>query len=338
MKLLGQQKELVLKRYTENTGAYHLYLKGRYFWFKSTPAEFRKSLEYFQRAVDADPEYTLGYFGIASYFGFASSWGFMAPEEGWPKMEVATMKALSLDDSLPEVHHGLAALKWVYYRDWAGADKAFKRAIELNSKIGVIHSHYSVYLTVVGRFAEAIEQGIHALKLDPLSIRVRRNYAATLYHARQYDEAIKQFSEALHLEPNEAELHEQLADVYEQLKLDQECINEWQRAMTLVGDDEFAAIIGTTYAQEGFGEAVRTLVNRRLERLAERAKADQYVPAAQFARSFMRLDDKDQVFKSLEKAVNERNALSLLINTDPLYDNVRTDPRFAMFRKGINLQ
>lgn len=338
MRLMGQQKDLVLKRYTENTEAYHLYLKGRYFWFKSTPAEFRKSLEYFQRAVDVDPEYTPGYFGIASYFGFASSWGFMAPEEGWPKMEAATMKALSLDDSVPEVHHGLAALKWVYYRDWPAADKAFRRAIELNPQIGVIHSHYSVYLTVLGHFDDAIEQGTHALELDPLSIRVRRNHAATLYHARRYDEAIKHYSEALHLEPNDAELHEQLGDVYEQLSLDQECVNEWQSAMTLRGDRELAAMLRNTYAQESFVEAVRTLAKRRLQRLTERAKAGQYVPAAHFARACVRLDDKEEVFKWLGKAVNERNALSLLVDTDPLYDRVRTDPRFAIIRKGMNLQ
>jgi TolB-like protein/Tfp pilus assembly protein PilF len=337
MKLLGQQKELVLKRYTENTEAYHLYLKGRYFWFKSTPAEFRKSLEYFQRAVDADPDYTLGYFGIASYFGFASSWGFMAPEEGWPKMEAATIKALSLDDSLPEVHHGLAALKWVYYRDWPGADKAFKRAIELNSKIGVIHSHYSVYLTVVGRFDEAIEQGTHALELDPLSIRIRRNYGTALYHARRYDEAVKHYSETLHLEPNEAELHEQLADVYQQLRLDQECINEWQSAMRLAGDYQFAALLATTYARGGFDEAIRALAKRNLERLTERKKGGQYVAAAHFARACVRLDDRAQVFRWFDEACNERNAFSLLINTDPLYDSVRTDARFAMFSQAINL-
>ncbi len=338
MKLLDQQKELVLQRYTDDTEAYHLYLKGRYFWFKSTPAEFRKSLEYFQRAVDADPEYTLGYFGIASYFGFASSWGFMDPEEGWPKMEAATTKALSLNDSLPEVHHGLAALKWVYYRDWSGADKAFKRAIELNPANGFIRSHYSIYLTVVSRFDEAIEQGALALALDPLSIRVRRNYAATLYHARRYDEAVKQCTEALHLEPNEAELHEQLADVYEQLRLMEECINEWRSAIELAGDHYFAATVGATYAQGGFDEAMRTLAKGNLERLKERSKEGQYVPAARFARAYVRLNDTEQLFKWLDKASTERNALSLLFNSDPLYDRVRTDQRFATVRTAMNLQ
>jgi len=165
LQLLGKEKAALLKRYTDNTEAYNLYLKGRYFWFKSAPQEFRKSRDYFQRAVDADPAYTLSYFGLASFYGFASSWGMMPPQEGWPRMEAATMKALALDDTLAEVHHGLAALKWVYYRDWSAADQAFQRAIELNPQVGAIHSHYSIFLSVIGKLDEAIAEGRQALQL-----------------------------------------------------------------------------------------------------------------------------------------------------------------------------
>ena len=337
VQLLGEEKNAVLKRHTENTEAYHLYLKARYFWFKSAPQEFRKSRDYFQRAVDADPSYALGYFGLASFYGFASSWGLMPPQEGWARMEAATMKALALDATLAEVHHGLAALKWVYYRDWSGAEQAFRKAIELNPQIGAIHSHHSIFLSVIGRHDEAIAAGQRALELDPLSIRIHRNQAGRFYHARRYDEAVKQFSEALELDPNDASLHEEIGDVYEQLGLHQEAIAEWTKAITLDGDDELAGIIGEGYSGSGFAAAVQAIARKRLDRLNERVKRSEYVPAVHFARAYLRSGETEQAFRRLEEARDERNAYPLLMKSDPFYDGLRAHPRFAAILKSMNL-
>jgi TolB-like protein len=328
VELLGGQKELVLKRHTENTEAYNLYLKGRYFWFKSAPQEFLKSRDYFQRAVEVDPTYALGYFGLASYFGFASSWGFMSPAEGWPPMETAVMRALALDETLAEVHHALAALKWVYYRDWTGADNSFRRAIELDPQAGSIHSHYSIYLTVMGRSEEAIAEGRKALDLDPLSIRLHRNQGANSYHARRYAEAANQYAEALELDPNDAAVHDELGDVYEQMGRDRDAMDQWHLAMKLAGDDELATILSTTYAEHGLLTAVRAIARKRVERLSDRVKRGDYVPAAHFVRAYFRSGDREQTFKWLAEVRDERNALSLLIRTDPLYDGLRADARF----------
>jgi len=338
VQLLGDEKEAMLKRHTENTEAYHLYLKGRYFWFKSAPQEFRKSRDYFQRAVDADPAYALGYFGLASFYGFASSWGLMPPREGWNRMEAATMKALGLDDTLAEVHHGLAALKWVYYRDWSGAEQAFRKALELNPQVGAIHSHHSIFLSVIGRHDEAIAAGRRALELDPLSIRIHRNQAARFYHARRYDEAVRQFSEALELDPNDASLHEELGDVYEQLGLQHEAIAEWTKAMTLAGDDELAGTLGEVYSESGFAAAVQAIARKRLERLNERVQRGEYVPAAHFARACLRSGDTERAFCWLEEAREERNAYPLLMNSDPVYSGLRAQPRFAAMLKTMNLK
>jgi len=338
VQLLGDEKQAVLKRHTENTEAYHLYLKGRYFWFKSAPQEFRKSRDYFQRAVDADPAYALGYFGLASFYGFASSWGLMPPREGWNRMEAATMKALGLDDTLAEVHHGLAALKWVYYRDWSGAEQAFRKALELNPQVGAIHSHHSIFLSVIGRHDEAIAAGRRALELDPLSIRIHRNQAARFYHARRYEEAARQFSEALELDPNDASLHEELGDVYEQLGLQHEAIAEWTKAMTLAGDDELAGTLGEVYSESGFAAAVHAIARMRLERLNERVQRGEYVPAAHFARACLRSGDTERAFCWLEEAREERNAYPLLMNSDPVYSGLRAQPRFAAMLKTMNLK
>jgi TolB-like protein/Flp pilus assembly protein TadD len=338
VQLFGEEKDAVLKRHTENTEAYHLYLKARYFWFKSAPQEFRKSRDYFQRAVDADPSYALGYFGLASFYGFASSWGLMPPQEGWKSMEAATMKALALDDTLAEVHHGLAALKWVYYRDWPGAEQAFRKAIELNPQIGAIHSHHSIFLSVIGRHDEAIAAGQRALELDPLSIRIHRNQAGRFYHARRYDEAIRQFSEALELDPNDASLHEEIGEVYEQLGRYQEAIAEWTKAIILDGDDELAGILGEVYSESGFAAAVQAIARKRLERLDERVKRSEYVPAVHFARAYLRSGDTEEAFRRLEEAREERNAYPLLMKSDPLYDGLRAQPRFAAILKSMNLE
>ena len=338
VKLLGEEKAAVLKRHTENTEAYRLYLKGRYFWFKSAPGEFRKSRDYFQRAVDADPAYALGYSGLSYYYGFASSWGLMPPDEGWPRMEAALMKALELDDTLVEVHNGLAAFKWVYQRDWAGAEREFKRGIELNPKFAAIHSHYSIYLTVMRRLDEAIAEGRRALELDPLSVRINRNQGSRFYYARRYDEAVRQYREALELEPDDASVHEELGDAYEQKEMFGEAMTEWQKAMTLAGDEELAALLGKAYSEEGFGGAVRAVAQKRLERLNERVKSGEYVPAGYFARACLRLGDKEQALRWLEEARGEHNVFPLMINSDPFYDSLRTDPRFAALLKGMHLE
>jgi tetratricopeptide (TPR) repeat protein len=328
VRLLGKDKTALLKRYTENTEAYHLYLKGRYFWFKSAPQEFRKSREYFERAVNADPAYALGYFGLASYYGFASSWGMMRPEEGWPLMETATVKALELDDTLAEVHHGLAALKWVYYRDWSGAEEAFRRALELNPEIAAIHSHYSIFLSVIGKLDDALEEGKRALKLDPLSIRLHRNQAGRFYMARRYDAAIRQYVDALELDPDDALMHEELGDVYQLMGRYADAITEWTNAATLSRDDELAAILRKIGSEEDFGEGIKSIARIRLERLNERLKRDEYVPAAHLARLYVSLGDTDEAFRWLEKARDERNAFPLLIKRDPFYDDLHADARF----------
>jgi len=252
-------------------------------------------------------------------------------------MEAATMKALALDATLAEVHHGLAALKWVYYRDWSGAEQAFRKAIELNPQVGAIHSHHSIFLSVIGRHDEAIAAGKRALELDPLSIRIHRNQAARFYHARRYEEAIRQFAEAMELDPSDASLHEEIGDVYEQLGLQQEAIAEWTNAMTLGGDDDLAGILGEVYSESGFAAAVQAIARKRLERLNERVNRGEYVPAAHFARAYLRSGETEQAFRRLDEAREERNAFPLLMKSDPFYDGLREHPRFAAILKTMNL-
>jgi tetratricopeptide (TPR) repeat protein len=253
-------------------------------------------------------------------------------------MQTALAKALELDDSLAEVHNGLAALKWAYHRDWPGAEREFRRAIELNPQVAEVHSHFSIYLSVMGRFDVAIAEGKRALELDPLSIRLIRNQGNRFYFARRYDEAVNQYREALELEPDDAAVHEELGNVYEQQGLDAEALAEWQRAIMLTGDEELALILSSANVADGFTGAVRAMARKRLERLNGLVNRGGYAPAVYFARACLRLGDKDEALWWLEEAREERNVYPLMINIDPFFDSVREDPRFAAIVESMNLK
>ena len=170
LELSKEDKTRLVKHHTQSTRAYQLYLKGRYYWWKNSPEEYRKSRDYFHRAVEEDPCYALGYCGLNSFYGYGAAWGMMPPDEGWPKAEWAVAKALELDDQLAEAHLELAALKMVYYLDWIGTEREAKRAIELSPGFDEIHYMYSFFLVVMRRFREAVAEGNRALACNPFSL------------------------------------------------------------------------------------------------------------------------------------------------------------------------
>ncbi len=339
LKLFGAEKVAVLKRYTDNPQAYEFYLKGIYYRWKLTSEEFRKCGDYFHRAVEIDPNFALGYFGLNSYYGYGTAWGLlpMPPEEGWAKAEAAITKGLELDPTMPELQLSLAALKLVNYREWDEARKRIERAAELNPKIHEIHHLYSSYLLAVGRFDDAIAEARKALELDPLSLNYSRFLSVCFFFARRSDEAVRQFREALELEPNNPSVHEILGGVFYQQGMFAEAVAEWHRAMTLEGDDKLAAILSRAYAENDFVAAVQVVAQERLERLKAKAESGEFVLAMHFARAYQMLGDKEQAFDWLEKAVDERNVFPLLLNSDPFYDSLRADLRFTALLRRVGL-
>jgi TolB-like protein/Flp pilus assembly protein TadD len=337
LKLLGEQKAAVLKHPTQNPKAYLLYLRGQYYRWKTAPEEFGKCCEYFDRAVKADPSFALGYFGLNSFYGYGSAFGMIPPDEGWPKAEAALRKALELDGTLPEAHLSLAAFLLVCNRNWAGAEKEIKRVLVLNPKLAEVHHLYSFYFLTQGRFDEAIAEGRLALECDPLSLMYGRSLGECLSFAGRLDEAVAQYHETLELEQNNVSLHMLLGDAYERQGRVGDAIAEWQKASALTGDPVLAAALGSASAEGDLAAAIGWLARKDLERASEREKRDGYVPAIEYARAFLRLGDWEQAFGWFEKAGAERNAFSLLINSDPFYDPLRTDPRFGDLCKRIDL-
>jgi TolB-like protein/TPR repeat protein len=327
--LLGGQKAAVLKHHTGNTEAYDLYLTGRYFWSRQAPQDFRKSRDYFQRAVEADPEYALGYCGLAFFYGFGSSWGFIPPDAGWPQAEAAASKALALDATLGEAHLALAALKMVSERDWPASERELGRAIALNPKLAEVHSVRGLFQRARGRFDEAIAEGRRALHLDPLSVRFARNLGGTYYFARRYGEAIRLYLDALEFDPNNVPLLQDLGDAYERNGVVDEAIAAWQKAYALTGGDAFASAMPGIHTAEGFGAVVRASGEFTLQRLERRTQAGEHVPAIDYVRAYVKSGNTERALTWLEKACEERNAFALFISTDPAFDTLREDSRFA---------
>ena len=337
LRLLGEERLAILKHHTENPKAYLFYLKGQYYRWKTAPEEFRKCCDYFERAVDADPSFALGYFGLNSYYGYGSAWGVLAPDEGWPKAYAALIKALELDETLPEAHLSLAAFLLVHDRNWAGAEKEIKRVLASNPKLAEIHHLYSFYFLTMGRFDHAIAEGRRALECDPLSLIYGRSLGMCLYFARRYEEAVAQYHETLELDQDNISVHELLGNAYERQGRQSEAIAEWQKATVLAGDYEFAARLGSTYAEGNLARAACERARRSVEQASQKASRGGYIPAIEYARAWIRIGDSEQAFCWLDKACSERNVFSLLLNSDPYYDNLRADERFEHLRQRIGL-
>jgi DNA-binding winged helix-turn-helix (wHTH) protein/tetratricopeptide (TPR) repeat protein len=329
LELSNEEKGRLFKHYTTSARAYQLYLKGRYFWWKNTTQEYKKSRDYFHRAVEEDPCYALGYCGLNSFYGFGAAWGILPPEDGWPKAEWAVTKALELDDQLAEAHLDLSALKMVYHLDWAGAEREAKRAIELNPGFDEIHYAYSFFLVVMRRFPEAVAEARRALECNPFSIRISQHVGYALYCGRNYDLAIHQYLKALELDPNDASGHEALGDAYHQIGEFRKAVEQWTKAMRLANDTELVTAFGAPNTKQAIDKAVRTIAAKRLGQLERDRESGAYVPAMRFAREHLQAGHREEALRWLALACEERNVFSLLIASDPFYDPLRDDPRFA---------
>lgn len=338
LRLSGEEQQRLVKHDTTNAEAYRAYLRGIYYWNKGLGPGFEKSGEYFQQAIDLDPSYAKAYAALADYYGFATVVvGLLPPNEGWPKMEAATNKALALDDTLAEPYNALAAVKLYYYRDWPAAERAFRRGIELNPNYAEIHGHYSLCLTLFGRDEEALAEAQRSVELDPLSPRFNYFSGKMLFMMRQYDRAIERFRKTLGLDPNYVPAHEDLGYAYEKKGMQMEAVAEWSKALTLRGSGEQASTLERTYAASGFEAAVHALAKQQLEKLNERMRRGEYVPAFEYVTTYTRLSDKEQAFAWLDKAVQERNSFVFEVRLNPVYDKLRDDPRFADLLRRVGL-
>jgi tetratricopeptide (TPR) repeat protein len=336
LKLTGAEKKRLTKRYTENTEAYHLYLKGRYHWNKFNEVGFRKAIECFQQAIEHDPAYALAYAGLADCYVSLSTFNVIPSKEGFPKARAAALKALEIDDTLADAHTSLARIKSSFDWDWLAAEEEFKRAIELNPNYATAHHLYGRHLMIMGRFDEAAVEIRRASELDPLSLLINADLSAPLFFARQYDQAIESLRETIEMDPNFALAHVRLGGAYECKGMYEEAIAEYQRAIELSGSSAdnptTSAVLAHVYAASGRGDQARAMLNR-LKEQSQRG----YVSPCDIAEVHAALGEEDQAFEWLEKAYKLRSCDLRFLKVSQLMDSLRSDPRFADLLRRVGL-
>jgi len=335
IELGSREKDLLLKRYTEDFEAYNLYLKGRYFWNKRTEQGYQKSLEYFQKAIEKDPIYALAYTGIADYYNLLGYYDYIPPKEAFLKARAAANKALEIDDTLAEAHNSLAMVKENYDWDWEGAEREYKRAIELNPSYATAHQWYAGYLRAMGRHEESIAENKKAQELDPLSPSIGTALGTNFISARQYDQAIEELQKVFEMDPDYMVAHFFMGLAYTGKGMYKEAIAEAQKALDLSGGEDtlIKAFLGVLYSLSGKRDEAKNV----LDELYELSK-QKYVSSWAIALIYAALGQKDQAFEWLEKAYEERDHWLPSIKVLPLLDSLRSDPRFKALLKKMDLE
>lgn len=328
---LTQEGDRPGKEQLPNPQAYDAYLKGRYFWSKFTLDGVRKSLEYYQEAIDKDPPYAPPYAGLAFSYINLVNLGILPPREGCAKAETQLEYALEKDDSLAEAHAWLGYVKMHYDWDLAGAEKEFQRAIELNPGDAQIHHVYGHYLLAMGRVTEAWTESRRTLELDPSGIRSNSHQGWHYFHVRDYDQAIRELQRALTMEPSDGYSRRYLANAYEQKGLYSQAIAALQ-ATPVPPIPVMRAALGYAYAVAGNQSEARKIASE-LEKDGKR----EYVSALDIALIYLGMGDRNRALNWLERAFQERSWFLIYVKVDPRFDLLRSDSRFKNLLRRIGL-
>lgn len=325
--LTPQEKESLNRRQTESEAAYDAYTKGRYFWNKRTPEGYLKAYQYFQQAVNLDPKYAAAYAGIADCYLLGGAEIPTGKEHDASK--VYALKALEIDDTLAEAHPSLAYTMSANDFDWQSADAEFRRAIELNPNYVTAHHWYAYHLVSLGRLDSALVEIKRALEIDPTSLIVNTDTGHILYFARRYDEAVAQYGKVLEMDPNFRVAHWRLGEVYERQGLYTQAIAELQKAL-VTGDDAVLTWLGHAYAVTGRKDEALKIITQ----LKSQSKADS---TYYLALVYTGLGEKDEAFQWLQKSFELKNGAIAVIQSEPMLDGLRSDPRYRDLLRRMKL-
>jgi TolB-like protein/DNA-binding winged helix-turn-helix (wHTH) protein len=313
--------------------AYDLYLKGRYFWNKRTAEGFRQAADYFQQAIDKDPNYGRAYAGLADTFSLMSAWYLGPQNELMPKARTAALRALELDESLAEAHASLALIRENYDYDWSGSEKEFRRAIQLGPQYATAHQWYAEFFSWQGRFEEAFAESDQARQLDPLSLIITSDYASILYRSRQYDSALKQCQSVLELDPNFDHEWILMIPSYLQLGRYNEAVSLFNRWAAREQGPWKWAWGAAVYGSSGHAEEARRAL-AKLEQVSG-SRADR---TPMLLQAYSGTGQKERFIELLQKAYSEHSNAVVQIKVDPMYDPIRSDPRFEDLLRRVGLQ
>ncbi len=317
---VGEQKQLE---------AYRLYLKGRNAWNKRTREGMQQGIDFFQQAINADPNYAAAYAGLADCYNMQVIYGVDSPRDGFPKAKAAAVKALEMDETLAEAHTSLAFIKFRWDRDRVEAEREFLLAIKHKATYAPAHQWYSSYLVALERFDEAIAEAKRTAELEPLSFTGSSHLGWILYLSGRNDEAIAQCTKILNLDPNSFPARRYLGLAYEQKGMYAQAIDEFQKGVKISGSPLMLALLGHAYAVSGKTKEARQVLSD-LHDLSESREAEsrRYVSPYTVAAIHAGLGDKDQAFKWLEQANEERDVWLMNLKVDPVFAKLRSDKRF----------
>ncbi|HYV00547.1 MAG TPA: winged helix-turn-helix domain-containing protein [Pyrinomonadaceae bacterium] len=309
--------------------AYRLYLKGRNAWNKRTREGMEQGIDFFQQAINADPNYAAAYAGLADCYNMQVIYGVDSPKEGFPKAKAAAVKALEMDDTLAEAHTSLAFIKFRWDRDRVEAEREFLLAFKQKATYAPAHQWYSSYLVALERFDEAIAEAKRTAELEPLSFTGSSHLGWILYLSGHNDEAIAQCTKILNLDPNSFPARRYLGLAYEQKGMYPQAIDEFQKGVKISGSPLMLALLGHAYAVSGKTKEARQVLSD-LHDLSESREAEsrRYVSPYTVAAIHAGLGDKDQAFKWLEQANEERDVWLMNLKVDPVFAKLRSDRRF----------
>lgn len=331
LRLTGEERQRIKRRYTDDAEAHEFYLKGRYYSNKFTLESFRKAVESFNRALELDPEYALAYAGLAESYWIAADL-YLNPREALRNAQEAAARAVAADGELAEAHTFLAAAKMNYDWDWAEAERHFERALELNPSHAPARHWYGWYLTLRGRHDEAVSQLHQAKQLDPLSLGINWFLSASLCLAGRYEESIEAARELINLEPNFWAGHWALAIAHAYEGEYAEAFKAYSKAEALDASPMIRAAQAHALALAG----ERTAAQAMLSELKSR-EHETYVPPYYLALIHLALGEPEHALDYLERAYEERDGSLPLLKVDRRLDPLRPHPRFPALLARLNL-
>ncbi|HME34333.1 MAG TPA: protein kinase [Candidatus Sulfotelmatobacter sp.] len=325
-RLSNDTQEKIAKQGTSDPEAYQLYVRGQTYLDTLNSDGWKKALEFFEKAVARDPNYAAAYAGMAHCYAWLGFFRELPAKEAMSKAADAANKAVQLDDSIAEAH---AALGYValFAWEWQNAERELRRALELNPNLPQAHLYYGQYLAAQGKFDQAVVEHQRALELDPISQIYNQTLCAMYRSAHQYDQSIKQCLKFVDMYPDVSMPHDELSSDYAAQRNYPKALQEYQAELTLDGNREQAAAEGRAYSVGGWEGVLKH------DALLYQAPAD-YDPQA-VARTYASLGDKDKAFFWLNKAFDEH--ASLFIKSNPEFDNLRSDPRYAELLRKMGL-
>ncbi len=310
--------------------AYDAYLRGRHEWSGWTEQGLKRSIVYFERAIEKDPAYAPAWTGLSDAYHLLSLNGFLPQQVALPKAKVAALRAIALDSTLSEAHVSLGGVRLHHEWSWRATEDELRRAIALDPNNAMAHQWYGYYLSALGRFDAAIAEMRHALQLDPLSPNKLNSLAATLYRAGRYDDALRYFRQVPDPDFNSETRHRRMAAIYERKGMPREAIAEWVTAMALAGKQEVGALLELEVRRSGYAAAKKAFLWADVAEMERRAAQAYPRPRTlEIAADYALLGENDKAFEWLDEAVRVGDGGLMYLTVDDRFEALRADPRFT---------